>query len=50
MSFLLVPVSTGIAVLSAVSFNESLPFPGGAALGIIVVLKQSDVQVYSASS
>ena len=44
------PVSTGIAVLSAVSFTESLPFLGGAALGINVVLKQSDVQVYSASS
>ena len=26
------------------------PFPGGATLGINVVLKQSDVQVYSASS
>ena len=40
----------GIAVLSAVSFTESLPFPGGAALKINVVLKQSDVQVYSVSS
>ena len=45
-----VPVCTGIAVLSAVSFTESLPFMGGAALAINVVLKQSDVQVYSASS
>ena len=43
-------MSPGIAVLSAVSFTESLPFPGGAALGINVVLKQSDVQMYSASS
>ena len=40
----------GIAVLSAVSFTESLPFPGGAALKIDVVLKQSDVWVYSVSS
>ena len=40
----------GIAVLSAVSFTESLPFPGGAALKINVVLKQSDVRVYSVSS
>ena len=40
----------GIAVLSAVSFSESLPFPGGAALKINVVLKQSDVQMYSVSS
>ena len=31
----------GIAVLSAVSFTESLPFPEGAALEINVVLKQS---------
>ena len=40
----------GIAVLSAVSFTESLPFPGGAALKINVVLKQSDVRMYSISS
>ena len=40
----------GIAVLSAVSFTESLPFPGDAALRINVVLKQSDVQMYSESS
>ena len=40
----------GIAVLSAVSFTESLPFPGGAALRINVVLKQSDVQMCSVSS
>ena len=40
----------GIAVLSAVSFTESLPFLGGAALKINVVLKQSDVWVYSVSS
>ena len=40
----------GIAVLSAVSFTESLPFPGGAALKINVVLKQSDVRMYSVSS
>ena len=43
-------MSTGITVLSAVSFTESLPFPGSAAFGINVVLKQSDVQMYSASS
>ena len=36
---------TGIAVLSAVSFTESLPFPGGAALAINVVLKQSGVRM-----
>ena len=40
----------GIAVLSPVSFTESLPFPGGAALKINVVLKQSDVQMCSVSS
>ena len=40
----------GIAVLNAVSFTESLPFPGGAALKIYVVLKQSDVRMYSVSS
>ena len=40
----------GIAVLNAVSFTESLPFPGGAALKINVVLKQSDVRMYSVSS
>ena len=40
----------GIAVLSAVSFTESLPFPGGAAMKINVVLKQSDVRMYSVSS
>ena len=40
----------GIAVLNAVSFTESLPFPGGAALRINVVLKQSGVQMCSASS
>ena len=40
----------GIAVLSAVSFTESLPFPGGAALRINVVLKQSDVRMCSVSS
>ena len=40
----------GIAVLSAVSFTESLPFLGGAALKINVVLKQSDVRMYSLSS
>ena len=39
---------TGIAVLSAVSFTESLPFPGGAALGINVVLKQSGVEMFHA--
>ena len=38
------------AVLSAVSFPESLPFPGGAALQINVVLKQSGVQMCSISS
>ena len=41
----------GIAVLSAVSFTESLPFPGGgAALKINVVLKQIDVRMFSVSS
>ena len=40
----------GIAVLNAVSFTESLPFLGDAALKINVVLKQSDVWVYSVSS
>ena len=40
----------GIAVLSAVSFTESLSFPGGAALRINVVLKQSDVRMSSVSS
>ena len=40
----------GIAVLSAVSFTESLPFPGGAALKINVVLKQSGVQMCLRSS
>ena len=39
----------GIAVLSALSFTESLPFPGGAALEINVVLKQSGVQMCSVS-
>ena len=43
-------MSPGIAVLSAVSFTESLPFLGGAALKINVVLKQSDVRMYSVSS
>ena len=43
-------MSPGIAVLSAVSFTESLPFPRGAALKINVVLKQSGVRVYSVSS
>ena len=45
MSFLSVLVFLGIAVLIAVSFTESLPFPGGAALEINVVLKQSGVQM-----
>ena len=40
----------GISVLSALSFTESLPFPGGAALKINVVLKQSDVQMCLKSS
>ena len=40
----------GISVLSAVSFTESLPFLGGAALKINVVLKQSGVQMCSKSS
>ena len=40
----------GIAVLSAVSFTESFPFPGGAALKINVVLKQSGVQMCLKSS
>ena len=40
----------GIAVLSAVSFTESLPFPGGAALKVNVVLKQSGVQMCLRSS
>ena len=40
----------GIAVLSAVSFTESLPFPGGAALKVSVVLKQSGVQMCLRSS
>ena len=40
----------GIAVLSAVSFTESLPFLGGAAFKVNVVLKQSDVRMYSVSS
>ena len=40
----------GIAVLSAVSFTESLPFPGGAVFKINVVLKQSDVWMCSVSS
>ena len=39
LSFLLVQVFLGIAELSAVSFTESLPFPGGAALRINVVLE-----------
>ena len=43
-------MSPGIAVLSALSFTESLPFSGGAALRINVFLKQSDVRMYSASS
>ena len=43
-------MSPGITILSAVSFTESLPFPGGAALRINVVLEQSDVRMYSASS
>ena len=37
----------GIAVLSAVSFTESFPFLGDAALGINVVLKQSDAWLCS---
>ena len=40
----------GIAVLSAVSFTESLPFLGGAALKVNVVLKQSGVQMCLRSS
>ena len=40
----------GISVLSAVSFTESLPFPGGSALKINVVLKQSGVQMCLRSS
>ena len=40
----------GIAVLSAVSFTESLPFLGDAALKINVVLKQSGVQMCLKSS
>ena len=40
----------GIAVLSAVSYTESFPFPGGAAFRINVVLKQSDVRMYLESS
>ena len=40
----------GIAVLSAVSFTESLSFLGDAALKINVVLKQSGVQMCSISS
>ena len=40
----------GTAVLSAFSFPESLPFPGGAALKINVVLKQSGVQMCLISS
>ena len=39
----------GIAVLSAVSFTESLSFLGHAALRINVVLKQGDVQMCSVS-
>ena len=37
--------TAGIAVLSAVSFTESLPFLGGAAFVINVVLNQGDVQI-----
>ena len=48
MSFLSVLGVSGIAVLSAVSFTESLPFLGGAALAINVVLKQSYVQMFCA--
>ena len=40
----------GIAVLSTVSFTESLPLPGGAALKVNVVLKQSGVQMCLRSS
>ena len=40
----------GISVLSAVSFTESLPFPGGAALKINVVRKQNGVKMCSKSS
>ena len=36
---------SGISVLSAVSFTESLPFLGGTALEINVVLKQSGEQM-----
>ena len=36
---------SGITVLSAVSFTESLPFPGGAALVINVVLSQGGVEL-----
>ena len=40
------PGVSGITVLSAVSFTESLPFPGGGAAFVInVFLKQSDVLV-----
>ena len=39
----------GIAVLSVVSFTESLHYPGSAALRINVVLKQSDVWMCSVS-
>ena len=45
MSFLSVLVFLGIAVLNAVSFTESLPFLGDAALRINVDLKQSGVQM-----
>ena len=45
LSFLSVLGVSGIAVLSAVSFTESLPFLGGAALEINVILKQSGVQM-----
>ena len=38
-------VFSGISVLSAVSFTESLPFLGGAAFVINVVLSQGDVQL-----
>ena len=48
MSFLSVLGVSGIAVLSAVSFTESLPFLGSAALVINVVLKQSGVQMVCA--
>ena len=48
MSILSVRDVSGIAVMSGVSFTESLPFLGGAALAINVVLKQSGVQMVCA--